>query len=62
LKPDGIFLYKIFQSPEAEAFHRNLKEKFNRLELLKPKASRGQSREIFGLGLEFRPLAWPQEG
>ena len=54
LKPEGHFLYKIFQSPEGEGFHRGLKEKFNKIELLKPKATRSQSREIFGLGLGFK--------
>jgi 23S rRNA (uridine2552-2'-O)-methyltransferase len=55
LKPGGYFLYKIFQSPEAEAFSKNLREKFNKIELLKPKATRSRSMEIFGLGLGFKP-------
>jgi 23S rRNA (uridine2552-2'-O)-methyltransferase len=55
LKSGGHFLYKIFQSAEAEDFNRNLGEKFNKIELLKPKATRGRSREIFGLGLGFKP-------
>jgi len=54
LKPGGHFLYKIFQSPEGEDFCRDLKERFNKVELLKPKATRSQSREIFGLGLGFK--------
>jgi 23S rRNA (uridine2552-2'-O)-methyltransferase len=55
LKSEGHFLYKIFQSPEGEDFSRDLKEKFNKIELLKPKATRSRSREIFGLGLGFKP-------
>ncbi|MDR2726235.1 MAG: RlmE family RNA methyltransferase [Candidatus Adiutrix sp.] len=55
LKPGGHFIYKIFQSPEGEAFSRNLKEKFNKIELLKPRATRERSREIFGLGIGFKP-------
>ena len=54
LKPGGHFLYKIFQSPEGEAFTRNLKEKFNKVELFKPRATRGRSMEIFALGLGFK--------
>jgi 23S rRNA (uridine2552-2'-O)-methyltransferase len=54
LKPGGHFLYKIFQSPEGEDFSRELKKKFNKIELLKPKATRSQSREIFGLGFAFQ--------
>jgi len=54
LKPGGHFIYKIFQSPEGEEFCRNLKEKFNQVELLKPRATRSRSREIFGLGLGLR--------
>jgi 23S rRNA (uridine2552-2'-O)-methyltransferase len=53
LKPGGHFLYKIFQSPEGEDFSRELKKKFNKIELLKPKATRSRSREIFGLGFGF---------
>jgi 23S rRNA (uridine2552-2'-O)-methyltransferase len=53
LKPGGHFLYKIFQSPEGEDFSRGLKKKFNKIELLKPKATRSRSREIFGLGFGF---------
>jgi 23S rRNA (uridine2552-2'-O)-methyltransferase len=53
LKSGGNFLYKIFQSPEGENFSRNLKGKFNKVELLKPRATRSRSREIFGLGLGF---------
>jgi 23S rRNA (uridine2552-2'-O)-methyltransferase len=55
LKPGGHFLYKIFQSPEGENFSRDLKGKFNKVELLKPRATRSRSREIFGLGLGFQP-------
>ena len=54
LEPGGHFLYKIFQSPEAEDFSRHLKEKFNKVELLKPRATRGRSMEIFCLGLGKR--------
>ena len=54
LKPGGHFLYKVFQSPEGEDFSKNLKEKFNKVELLKPRATRGRSMEIFGLGLGFK--------
>jgi 23S rRNA (uridine2552-2'-O)-methyltransferase len=53
LKPGGHFLYKIFQSPEGDDFSRELKKKFNKIELLKPKATRSRSREIFGLGFGF---------
>ena len=53
LKPGGHFLYKIFQSPEAEDFSKTLKEKFGRVELLKPRATRERSREIFGIGLKL---------
>jgi 23S rRNA (uridine2552-2'-O)-methyltransferase len=54
LKPGGHFLYKIFQSPEGDGFSQSLKKNFNKIELLKPKATRTSSREIFGLGLCFQ--------
>ena len=56
LRAGGHFVYKFFQSPESEAFSRALKEKFNKVELLKPKATRSRSREIFGIGLGFNPV------
>ena len=54
LKSGGHFLYKIFQSPEGEDFSRRLKERFSKVELLKPRATRSRSREIFGLGFGFK--------
>ncbi|GHV56741.1 ribosomal RNA large subunit methyltransferase E [Deltaproteobacteria bacterium] len=55
LKPGGHLVFKIFQSPEEAVFIRELQNKFKEINLLKPKATRCSSQEIFGLGLFFRP-------
>ncbi|MDR2140687.1 MAG: RlmE family RNA methyltransferase [Deltaproteobacteria bacterium] len=56
LEPGGLFLFKVFQSPEADAFINQLKAGFQSLIRLKPQASRKNSQEIFvlarGMGLK----------
>jgi 23S rRNA (uridine2552-2'-O)-methyltransferase len=55
LKPGGQAVFKIFQSPEEAAFIRDLQNNFKEIILLKPKATRRHSREIFVLGFSFQP-------
>lgn len=47
LKPGGNFLVKIFQGGETEEFFREVKGTFSYTKRTKPKASRGQSSEIY---------------
>jgi 23S rRNA (uridine2552-2'-O)-methyltransferase len=54
LGPGGAFLYKIFESPEADAMARELAPGFKRQLRLKPRATRDRSLEIYVLGLGFR--------
>jgi len=49
LKPGGHFLFKIFQSQPGDDFIKSLKIKFNKINRLKPKATRSQSLEVFVL-------------
>ena len=55
LKPSGQAVFKIFQSPEEAAFIRDLQNNFKEISLLKPKATRRHSQEIFILGFSFQP-------
>ncbi|MDR2442283.1 MAG: RlmE family RNA methyltransferase [Deltaproteobacteria bacterium] len=54
LKPTGAFLFKVFQSPQADILAKNLAPLFGRQLWLKPKATRKQSMEIFILNLKFK--------
>ncbi|MDR1044254.1 MAG: RlmE family RNA methyltransferase [Candidatus Adiutrix sp.] len=56
LKAGGHFLFKIFQSPDGDDFIRALKPRFEKITRLKPRATRGQSPEIFVLGQKFRRI------
>jgi 23S rRNA (uridine2552-2'-O)-methyltransferase len=49
----GSFLFKIFESNEAELFIKELSPFFSRQIRLKPKATRSKSMETFILGLGF---------
>jgi 23S rRNA (uridine2552-2'-O)-methyltransferase len=47
LRPGGDFLVKAFQGEGIDAFQRELKRHFRTAKILKPKASRAESREIY---------------
>ncbi|MGE3758731.1 MAG: SAM-dependent methyltransferase, partial [Pseudobdellovibrionaceae bacterium] len=47
LRPGGHFVCKLFHSPDFEGYRKNLKARFETVELLKPKSTRSQSKEIF---------------
>jgi 23S rRNA (uridine2552-2'-O)-methyltransferase len=53
LRPGGDFLVKAFQGEGIEAFTRELKESFETVKTIKPKASRPESREIYLLARSF---------
>ncbi len=53
LRPGGDFLAKAFQGEGIDGFTRELKEHFNTVKTLKPKASRPESREIYLLARSF---------
>lgn len=54
LKHDGNALIKVFHGPELKKFEDDAALLFNRSRLLKPKASRPESSEIYFLGLGFK--------
>ena len=51
LMPHGVCLIKLFQGQGFETFVGDMRRVFNKLRLVKPKASRPQSREVYLLGL-----------
>ena len=59
LKHDGNALIKVFHGPELKKLEDDAALLFNRSRLLKPKASRPESSEIYFLGLGFRGQWYP---
>jgi len=47
LRPKGAFVCKLFHSDEFEAFRNLLRSKFERVEVIRPKSTRKESKEIF---------------
>jgi 23S rRNA (uridine2552-2'-O)-methyltransferase len=50
LKPDGVFLVKVFQGAGFEDFMKQMRAVFKAVLVRKPKASRDSSREVYLLG------------
>lgn len=50
LKPGGIFVTKLFQGPDVDAYIRNARQWFTALSVRKPKASRDRSPEVYLVG------------
>ncbi|HDM26856.1 MAG TPA: RlmE family RNA methyltransferase [Candidatus Bathyarchaeota archaeon] len=53
LKPGGNVLIKVFQGELMDGLVRKVKRHFRRVKLVKPKASRSRSAEIYVLGFGF---------
>jgi 23S rRNA (uridine2552-2'-O)-methyltransferase len=54
LKPKGNFFVKVFQGDMLRDFVKEVKERFAFVKLIKPKASRAKSAELYVLGMNFR--------
>jgi 23S rRNA (uridine2552-2'-O)-methyltransferase len=54
LKPGGSFLAKCFEGSGIEELRKSIRSSFNQLNNVKPKASRGKSREIYLLARNFK--------
>lgn len=54
LKPNGVFLVKVFQGVGFEAYVKDLRSKFKSVSAKKPDASRDESRETYLLGRELK--------
>ena len=57
LKPEGTFVAKIFQGAEFEDARSAIREVFDKVRIIRPKATRDESYEVFLVGLGFRPAA-----
>lgn len=55
LVPGGTFVAKIFQGAEFEDARDSLREVFGKVRILRPKAIRDESYEVFLVGLGFEP-------
>ena len=51
LKKGGYFLCKVFEGEDFPSFLKKYREAFERVKIIKPKASRKDSREIYLLGI-----------
>ena len=47
LKPKGSFVCKLFHSEEFEDFRAKLRKRFERVEIIRPKSTRKESKEVF---------------
>lgn len=54
LKPKGNFFVKVFQGDMLNDFVNEVKQHFMFVKLIKPKASRAKSAELYVLGMNFR--------
>lgn len=54
LRPGGIFVCKIFQGSDFEAFRKQVQQEFSTCKIYKPQSSRKASKEIFIIGLGKR--------
>ncbi|MGB5690018.1 MAG: 23S rRNA (uridine(2552)-2'-O)-methyltransferase RlmE [Woeseiaceae bacterium] len=53
LKPGGSFVCKVFQGAGFDAFLRDVRNSFERVKVMKPKASRPGSREVYLVARNF---------
>lgn len=56
LKPGGNFLAKIFQGSEFHSLLQEAKKVFGRVKVIKPAASRKESKEVYVLAMNYRKL------
>ena len=56
LKPRGSFVAKLFHSDEFEGYRDLLRANFNRVEVLRPKSTRKESKEIFFIAMNFNGM------
>ncbi|MEM8594621.1 MAG: 23S rRNA (uridine(2552)-2'-O)-methyltransferase RlmE [Pseudomonadota bacterium] len=54
LKPNGVFLSKVFQGEGFDAFLQDLRVNFKQVITRKPKSSRARSREVYLLAKGFK--------
>jgi 23S rRNA (uridine2552-2'-O)-methyltransferase len=55
LRPGGSFVCKIFQSGEMDDFKLELRKRFKKVEIIRPKSTRRESKEFFFVALQYTP-------
>ena len=53
LRKRGTFVCKLFHSEEFEGFRKQLRDRFGRVEVLRPKSTRKESKEVFFIALLY---------
>ncbi|MCZ6640678.1 MAG: RlmE family RNA methyltransferase, partial [Gammaproteobacteria bacterium] len=53
LKPGGNLVVKLFQGSGVDAWVANMREQYGTVRMVKPKASRAESREVYAVAQEF---------
>jgi 23S rRNA (uridine2552-2'-O)-methyltransferase len=56
LKPRGSFVAKLFHSEEFEGFRKLLRDRFEKVDVLRPQSTRKGSKEIFFIAMGYKPL------
>jgi 23S rRNA (uridine2552-2'-O)-methyltransferase len=56
LKAGGNFVCKFFHSEDFEVLRKQMQERFGRVEVLRPKSTRKESKEIFLIGISKKKL------
>ena len=54
LKPGGNWYCKVFEGEDFKELAEEVRGRFAKMKIFKPKSSRNESREVFLLGLEYR--------
>jgi 23S rRNA (uridine2552-2'-O)-methyltransferase len=57
LKNRGAFVCKLFHSDEFEGFRGELRKRFGKVEVIRPKSTRKESKEIFFVALLYQKKA-----
>jgi 23S rRNA (uridine2552-2'-O)-methyltransferase len=55
LKPNGAFIAKVFQGEGFDGLLAEMRQSFTKVYSRKPDASRARSREIYQIGIGFKP-------
>ncbi|OFZ20200.1 MAG: 50S rRNA methyltransferase [Bdellovibrionales bacterium GWB1_55_8] len=56
LRPRGHFVAKLFHGGDFDLFRDELRKRFARVEVLRPKSTRTGSKEVFFIALQYEPM------
>ncbi len=56
VQPEGYFVTKLFQGQGFDAFVKELRQVFKKVQIIKPDASRNNSREVYLFARSFRAI------